>query len=163
MVSSGNTTETRWSSANYFFPNRYFRWVLVTPRGTRGDEGRLITTWLPAPAPTPHTHAPGGQFVTPLSKMVAPTPPEPAFWGGVRPRSSIEVSKSKGPWRPQACCGAPGPRGGRTHYTAAGALIIPRWAHSVYCDGGSCWEAPGTLEWDTCGNLVIGLQLSVRN
>ena len=83
--------------------------------------------------------------------------------GGVRPRSSIEVSKSKGPWRPQACCGAPEPRGGRIHDTAAGAFMIPRWAHSFYCDGGSFSEAPGTLEWDTCGNLVIGLQLSVRN
>ena len=133
-----------------------------------------------------HLGVPGGTKVCLLQRSPQPQPQPPAprprtsfpdtpiedggsyssrtrILEGVRSRSLTGVSKSKGPWRPQACCGVPAPRGGRTHYTGAGALIIPRWAHSFYCDGGSFSEAPGTLEWDTCGNLVIGLRLSVRN
>ena len=47
------TLEARFAFENLFFPNRFTsRWVLVTPRGSRGEERLPSSSGFPAPAPT---------------------------------------------------------------------------------------------------------------
>ena len=76
----------------YFFPNRFTsRWVLVTPRGSRGEEGVLITTFLPAPAPTP-------RYVHPKIQICVTA----AFWA-----TDAFLSSRSNFWRSQGLAPAP--------------------------------------------------------
>ena len=111
-------------------------------RYTQGYQGgRRRAYYNVAPSPSPHApyRRPRRSICDTPIEDGGSYPSRTLILEGVRPRSSIGVSKSRGPWRPQAYCGAPRPpqlghslcRGGGIHCAAAGALIVPRWGSTL--------------------------------
>ena len=102
--------------------------------------GRKMHRTTCSPSPRPHGGAPGSgptDYGTPIEDRGS-YPARTCILEGIRPRSSIWVLKVGGPgllWGYRPAPRPLRPRGGGTHVTAAGALMLPRRGHSCYRGG----------------------------
>ena len=97
----------------------------------------------PWASPQPPREPQASFFDTPIEDRGS-YPSRTRILGGVRPGSSIGVSKSRVPGVPRPIVEPPGRPSWSIHCAAAGAFIVPRQEHSLCRDGGALWEAPGS-------------------